>query len=124
MTKFDEMIQEELAKEARSVDELLAAEGGLPDMVAASFKGSMRRWVWLIWGITFLVSMLMFWCGYRFFTATPDTQAFWGFCTLMAMAGQVALKQWTWIEMSRASVMREIKRLELAVAALARKNMA
>lgn len=121
MTKFDDMIKDELEKEASEIDELLAAEGGLPDMVAASFKGSMRRWVWLIWIITFLVSMLMFWCGYQFFTASAQDQMFWGFCTLMSMAAQVALKQWSWMEMNRASMMREVKRLEVAVAALSRK---
>ncbi|SDE20572.1 DUF6768 family protein [Kordiimonas lacus] len=121
MSKFDDMIKDELAKEAKGIDELLTSEGGLPDMVAAAFKGSMRRWVWLIGGVTLLVTAVMLWCGYNFFTADAANQTFWGFCTLISVAAQVALKQWSWMEMNRASMMREIKRLELAVAALARK---
>ncbi|NVJ96721.1 MAG: hypothetical protein HWE25_01140 [Alphaproteobacteria bacterium] len=123
MTNFDEMIKKELAKEASDIDELLASDGGLPDLVAASFKGSMRKWVWMIWGITFAISILMFWCGYKFFIAeTFENQVFWGFCTTIIAMAQIALKQWTWIEMSRASMMREIKRLELAVSALSRRG--
>lgn len=123
MSKFDDMIQSELQKEAAEIDELLAVEGGLPDMVAAAWKGSMRRWVWATTVITLAVTAVMIWCGYMFFTrpSGPD-QSFWGICTVLAMAGQVALKQWQWLEMNRASLMREIKRLELAVAALARRQ--
>ncbi len=122
MTRFDDMIKDELEKEAKGIDELLAADGGLPDMVAASFKGSMRRWVWFTWVIMLAVTGLMFWCIYEFFMASElkDT-VFWGICMLVTMLMQSMLKLWNLMEMNRASMMREVKRLELAVAALARK---
>ncbi len=120
MANLDEMIKEELEKETSEIDDLLAREGGLPDMVAAAWKGSMRRWVWVTGIFVFLITGVLFWCGYEFFTApTADDRLFWGFCTLFALAPQVALKEWQWMEMNRASMMREVKRLEIAVAHLA-----
>ena len=116
------MIKDELAKEAKGIDDLLTSEGGLPDMVAASFKGSMRRWVWFTWGVMLVVTGFMFWCIYEFFTADDlEGMVFWGICMLVTMLMQSMLKLWNLMEMNRASMMREVKRLELAVAALARK---
>lgn len=120
MSDIDDKIRRELEGEASAIDELLAKEGGMPDMVSAAFKGGMRRWLWLTGIITLVVTGLMFWCIYEFFVApTSEDQLFWGFCSLAAMTAQIALKQWQWMEMNRASLMREVKRLELAVATLA-----
>jgi len=120
MSTLDERIKNELADETSAIDDLLAKEGGMPDMVAAALQGSMRRWIWLTGFFTLIFTGLMFWCGYEFFTAiTSDDRIFWGVCMLAAAMPQIALKQWQWMEMNRANLMREIKRLELAVAALA-----
>lgn len=123
MSEFDDMIKRELEKEATGIDELLAADGGLPDMVAASFKGSMRRWVWFAWVIMFALTGLLIWTGYEFFVAaTVDQRVLWGVCVLAVISMLGRLKMWNLMEMNRASTMREIKRLELAVAALARQK--
>lgn len=120
MSNLDERIQKELAEETSAIDALLVEEGGMPDMVAAALKGSMRRWIWFTSVFTLIFTGLAIWCGYEFFTATiGDDRIFWGVCMLGAAMPQIALKQWYWMEMNRASLMREIKRLELAVAALA-----
>jgi hypothetical protein len=123
MTKLDDQIKAELEKETSEIDELLAKEGGLPDMVSAAWHGGMRRWIWITGFFVFLLSAVLFWCGYEFFTATTlEDRVYWGFCTLLSLAPQVALKQWQWMEMNRSSMMREIKRLELAVATLSRQH--
>ena len=120
MSNLDERIQKELAGETAAIDQLLADEGGMPDMVSAALKGSMRRWIWVTGVFTLLLTVLMFWCFYEFLVATTaDDRVFWGICFIAAMMPQVALKQWQWMEMNRANLMREIKRLELAVATLA-----
>jgi hypothetical protein len=120
MTNLDERIKKELAGEASAIDELLANEGGLPDLVAGAYMGSMRRWMWLTGAFALILTALMAWCGYEFFTATnTDDRVFWGICLIFSAMPQVALKQWQWMEMNRASLMREVKRLELAIATLA-----
>jgi len=119
MVNLDERIKKELEAETAEIDKMLAKEGGLPDMVAAAFKGSLRRWIWATSIILLPISGLMVWSGYEFFTAANmDDRIFWGFCTLLSGLPQIALKQWQWMEMNRASMMREIKRIEIAVADL------
>lgn len=123
MSDIDEKIQRELQGEASAIDELLAQEGGLPDMVAAAFKGGMRRWVWITSVITLVATVLMFWTGYEFYIAeNTDDRIFWGIWFLASATVQIALKQWQWMEMNRSNLMREIKRLELAVATLAKRG--
>jgi len=122
MNSLDEKIKQELERETAEIDELLANEGGMPDMVSAAFKGSLRHWVWLTTVFILIFTGLMFWSGYGFFVAeTTDDRVFWGFCMLISGMPQMALKQWQWAEMNRATMMREIKRLEIAVAKLAAK---
>lgn len=122
MSDIDNRIKAELEKDTAAIDALLAEDGGMPDMVAAAFKGSMRRWVWVTSVVTVLATAVMVWCGFEFYNAeTPDTRIFWGVWFIASAMAQVAMKQWQWMEMNRASLMREIKRLELAVAKLIEK---
>jgi len=123
MTSLDDKIKAELEKETSEIDALLAKEGGMPDMVSAAWHGSMRRWIWITGFFLLPLTAVMFWCGYEFFVAeTSDDRIFWGFCMVISLIPQAALKQWQWMEMNRASLMREVKRLELAVAALSKKG--
>ncbi len=123
MSGIDEKILKELENETQAIDDLIQADGGLPDMVSAAFKGSMRRWVWFTTIIVFVLTMLMFWTGYQFFLAeTADDRVFWGIWFLFSAMPQIAIKQWQWMEMNRANLMREIKRLEVAIAVLAQQR--
>ena len=120
MDNLDSRIKKELERETSEIDALLAKEGGLPDMVSAAWHGGLRRWIWITSIFLLPISAVMVWCGYEFFTAaSSDDRIFWGFSTVLSAMMQIGIKQWQWMEMSRASTMREIKRLELAVAALA-----
>lgn len=123
MSELDDKIKAELERETSEIDALLAKEGGLPDLVSAAWHGGLRRWIWVATFFVFVITGFLVWTGYEFFTATnTDDRVFWGFCMLLSLAPQVALKQWQWLEMGRSSTMREIKRLELAVAELAKKS--
>ncbi|WP_262695913.1 DUF6768 family protein [Kordiimonas aquimaris] len=124
MSDIDSRIKAELEKDTAAIDALLEGDdGGMPDMVAAAFKGSMRRWVWVTSVVTVIATAVMVWCGFEFYSAeNSDMRIFWGVWFIASAMAQVALKQWQWMEMNRASLMREIKRLELAVAVLAEKK--
>lgn len=114
-------IMRELEKETSEIDELLASRQGLPDLVSAALTGSMRRWVWAVGFATLIVSGLFIWAGVNFYQAeTLDDRLFWAVWFILGVLAQVTLKQWQWMEMNRSHMMREIKRLELAVVALAR----
>lgn len=114
-------IIKELEKETSEIDELLARRDGLPDLVSAALTGSMRRWVWVVGFVTLIVTGLFIWAGVNFYQAeTLDDRVFWGVWFILGVLAQVTLKQWQWMEMNRSHMMREIKRLELAVVALTR----
>ena len=116
---FDQKIKDELESEANAIDEILNDKQGLFDLVAGSFKSGLGAWIWIVNLIILVVTGLMFWSGFEFFTANDsNAQLYWGFCTVIAVMAQIALKQWVWIEMNRASLLREIKRVEIAVVKL------
>ena len=113
---IDEKIKAELENEANELDKILVDDQGLFDMVKGSYKGGMARWMILINIVIILVSGVMLWTGYQFFTADNiEGYTFWGVCFLLSAMAQIAMKQWVWMEMSRSSLMREIKRVELSV---------
>lgn len=119
---LDDKIKQELETDKANIDEILADDQGLFDMFFATFKSNMKFWVILVNIFTLVFTVLMFWTLYEFFTGSdsPD-RWFWGICALMAMSAQIALKQWMYLEMYRNSIMRELKRVELAVARLSSK---
>lgn len=119
---IDERIKKELETDAQEIDQLIAEDPGLFKMLGNSFKGSMRFWVVLVNIVTLVATALLFWSGYRFYIAElVNDQIFWGVSFLLFLNMQVALKMWIFIEMSRSSVIREVKRLELSVAELSAK---
>ena len=116
---LDKRIKDELESEAKAIDEILNDKQGIYEMMIASFQGGMGIWMWIVNFVILIVTGLMLWCGYEFFTATASEEhIYWGFCMVIAVMGQIALKQWAWMEMNRTSLMREIKRVEIAVAKL------
>jgi hypothetical protein len=114
--KIDEKIKAELENEANEIDKLMLNDQGLIAMAKGSFKGGMGRWMVIINIVIIIVSAVMLWTGYQFFTAdNVEGYTFWGVSLLLSVYAQVAMKQWVWMEMNRSSLMREIKRVELAV---------
>ena len=119
---IDEKIKQELQQNTQDFEDITVDKDGLFDLVFGSFKGGMRRWIIVVNIVIMIVTAVMLWTGYRFFTATVLQEIiFWGVCVLMAVFAQVGLKQWLFMEMNRSSLMREIKRVEVAVARLSAK---
>ena len=66
-----------------------------------------------------VMTVALIWCGYQFFMAeSVDQRVFWGVWFVITINAQGMLKLWSWMEMNRNSVIREIKRLEIAVSKL------
>lgn len=116
---IDDRIRQELQRDRKEVDEILAEEDGLLGRLGPAYRGGLKRYVYLVTAIAVVLTGLIFWSGYRFFTA-PDVAAlvFWGVILIIALIAQVAMKLWIWMEMNRSLVVRETKRLELALARL------
>lgn len=113
---IDEKIKRELTQQSSEIDNLLAEEKGLSDFIMGSIRSSLKSWFIVVNLITLVATLAMFWAGYEFYnTVQVNQQIFWGVCFLTSLMVQIALKQWIWSEMTRASLIREIKRVELSV---------
>ncbi|MGJ8682596.1 DUF6768 family protein [Paraglaciecola sp.] len=113
---IDEKIKRELNEQSSEIDEILAEEKGIMDFVVGSYRSSLKIWFIIVnVGIAIMTGVFI-WAGYEFFNAgNVSDQIFWGVCFLTAFIVQVAGKQWIWAEMSRSSLIREIKRVELTL---------
>ena len=118
MSDFDKDIRAALNAEERELYDKLDADMTLDGMMLAPFKTRLKRWTIFAFIQAFVFAMLGFWCGYEFFTASSiDDRVFWGVWTLLAALATSMLKIWFWMEMQRLSVVREIRRVELQLAA-------
>ncbi len=122
MNKLDQQIREALRKEDAELFDELTGEQSLPQMIADSFRG--RNW-WLmciiyIWTAVIFAGSI--YCAVQFFTVDDiRQQLWWGAGVLLTMNAVGMLKMWTWMEMQKNSVTREVKRVELQIAKLAQR---
>jgi len=105
-------------KHANQESKSAAFEGnqGIFSLVASAFHGGLGRWVGLVSIMTLVVSVLLLWSGYRFFTASAlNDRVYWGFCLVISLITQIGFKHWIWLEMNRNSLLHEIRRLEATI---------
>ena len=114
MSKLDDDIRKVLANEEASYD--LDREEGVFRQMAGIFRGKLR-WmaiVAVVESIVFLVLMVL--AAVKFFQ-TDDTKWQIFYATGILLLGMLLLlvKLWSWMQMNRYSIQREIKRLELRI---------
>lgn len=116
---LDDRIKSELENEAKEIDQAMGETKGLFELATIPFKGGLRRWMFVVSFVIAVMTALMLLCGYRFFIAEiADERIFWGVLFVITLNVQAMLKLWTWMEINRNSVLREVKRLEIAIAKL------
>jgi len=118
MNNLDKKIEQELAVQAFQLDKLMREEQGLGPMIRSGFNGGLRPLMIIAYLLALVLAAAILYCGYQFLTVASAEQNYWGVLLLLAFQAQMGTKIWIWLEMNRASTMREIKRLELAVAQL------
>jgi hypothetical protein len=118
---IDDRIRRELEQQGSEIDRAGFDEKSLFGMLGRVFTGSLRRWAAFGMLLTLAFVALTVWCGYGFFTATDtDDRVFWGVLALAAVHAVSMLKLWFFMEMNRNSVIREVKRMEIALSRLER----
>ena len=116
---IDQHIKSELENESAEIDRILATDNGISSMLAGGLRGGLRRWFLVANLAAIMISVALVFCGYQFVVAsTTESSIFWGILMVLALQMQIGVKQWIWQEMSRNSMMREIKRVELSVSRL------
>eukprot|EP00752_Nemacystus_decipiens_P019205 g17261.t1 len=124
MSRLDQMIEQALTKED---EQLLAStrELGYFDLGLSQFTGKLGWVTWVIMALQITMFALAAWCGYRFFQATDALVALkWGLpCAVLAiMALQVKLSLVPQMQADR--IIREVKRVELMLAARQKRRTA
>ena len=119
---IDEKIKQELEQECPDFDAILIDDEGLLERASGLFRGGMKRWMVVISLSMIIIGSLAVWAGYRFYVANEmQEQIFWGICFILGIMVQGFAKQFVIEEANRISIMREIKRVEIAVAQLSEK---
>lgn len=119
MTQFDEAIRKALSPEdARTLDEL-GREQPIILQALQAFQGQNRFYGVVGWLGGFGLFAAFAWCGWQALQA-PDLRLaiLWSAGAILAMIGVSMVKLWFFMEMQKNSIVREVKRLELQVAAL------
>ena len=118
---IDDRIRRELERQGSEIDRAGFDENSLFGMLGRVFTGNLRRWAAFGMLLTLAFVALTAWCGYGFFTATgTGDRVFWGLPALAALHAVSTLKLWFFMEMNRNSVIREVKRVEIALNRLER----
>ncbi|WP_296385759.1 DUF6768 family protein [Winogradskyella sp.] len=118
---IDKLIKETLTQEeAKFYDDL--EEQNLLQMVFGLFSGK-NSWIVIVMSIVQVIFFGLFiYCAIQFFNveATNDLIKWGIFGTICLMASSM-LKLFSWMQMDKKAIIREIKRLELQVSSLSGK---
>ncbi len=112
-----------MSLQGKEFDRIFEAEVGpieeenLLQMTAQLFRGRALHITIIVMAVTFAFLGLMIYSGYRFFGAAEVKDLIlWAVVFLYASLCVAMLKLWTWMDMQKNTVTREIKRLELQIA--------
>ncbi len=121
MEDIDQLIKETLTQEeAKFYDEL--EEQNVFEMMLGLFKGKNK---WIMYGMNFMILVffvLFIYCTIQFFDTEITKELIkWGIGSLVFLLGVSMLKVFSWMQMDKNAILREIKRLELQVSSLSGK---
>ncbi|WP_109301297.1 DUF6768 family protein [Aquimarina sp. AU474] len=121
MTEIDELIKETLTQEeAKFYDEL--DEQNLFEMIGGIFN-TKHRWIIILMNIVMLIAFVfLVYSVVQFFNAETTNELIkWSTAGFVCMMFVSMIKIFSWMQMDKNALLREIKRLELQVSSLAGK---
>ncbi|RNC87116.1 MAG: hypothetical protein ED556_06740 [Winogradskyella sp.] len=121
MSEIDELIKETLSEEeAKFYDEL--EEQNLINMIFGIFKGK-NSWINIVTSIVQVLWFALFiYCAIQFFNAEETNELIrWGLYGVLSIMASSLLKLFSWMQMDKKALIREIKRLEIQVSSLSNK---
>jgi hypothetical protein len=116
---IDELIKQALTEEESEHLKLLHKEQNVFEELLASFEGT-RKWLSVyVTVVIFVVFGLSIYSLVQFLSVEGTREMIlWGAATGGSLLIVTMLKVWYWMQMDRNAIIREIKRLELQIAAL------
>jgi len=119
---IDRHIRDAFRAEDEQLNAFLESEPNLFDQVASTFRGSSRFLVVISVVVSLVFMGVSIYCIVRFFQADSTKMMIaWAIGFMWASMAVAAMKIWYWMEMQRHQITREIKRVEIEIAALARR---
>jgi len=122
MEDIDQLIKDTLTQEeAKFYNEL--DEQNVLQMLGGLLQGK-NKWIIILMNIVQVAFFVLFiYCAIKFFVVEETNDLIrWGIFGSVALFAQSMLKLFTWMQMDKNAIIREIKRLELQVSSLAAKN--
>ena len=121
MEEIDKLIKETLTQEeAKFYDEL--EEQNIFQMMFGVFKGK-NSWIHIVISIVQVAWFVLFiYCAIQFFNTDETNELIrWGIFGSFSIMASSMLKLYTWMQMDKKAILREVKRLELLVSSLSHK---
>ncbi|MEW7292772.1 DUF6768 family protein [Aquimarina sp. 2304DJ70-9] len=118
---IDRLIKETLTQEeAKFYDEL--DEQNLLEMIGGLFK-TRNSWIIIIMNIVHVIAFgLLVYCIVQFLNTDATNELIkWSVAGFTCMSFVIMLKLFSWMQMDKNALLREIKRLELQISSLASK---
>ena len=118
---IDKLIKETLTEEeAKFYDQL--EEQNIWQMMFGIFKGK-NSWINIVISIVQLLWFVLFiYCTIQFFNTDETNELIkWGIFGMLSIMASSMLKFYTWMQMDKKALIREIKRLELQVSSISSK---
>ena len=117
MTEVDNRLRAALDADDEAFLSELDSERGLFAQVGDTLSGPLGGWAKLVFGVAFLLAMVMFYTVYRVAMADTDREFFvWALGALAAFFATGFVKQWFFERMNLMTILRELKRIELRIA--------
>lgn len=115
--EIDSMIREALSKEDAARFESVGGEQSPFAEAMSLFQGRSRLFSFMAVVVMIAMLALAVFAAIKFMeTGRVRDMILWGAVCFIALSGVTTMKIWSWMEMSKNAIRREIKRLELQVA--------
>jgi len=109
--KIENKIKQDLEAQSKELDALMAESNTLSGYLKLGFSSQMSWLMKIGYALAILISAVLIYCGYRFFTALPDEQIFWGVCFIISVQVQVTTKLWIYMQTNRIYLSKELRLL-------------
>jgi hypothetical protein len=118
MSDIDERIRGALDADDKAFLAQLEDDRGLFRQLGDSMGGTLGGWAKLIFALTFMLAALMFYCGWQAIVATELRETvLWATGVVVLVMSVGFMKDWLFSRINMLTVLREVKRLEVLVAA-------
>jgi hypothetical protein len=122
MSAIDDKILENLNSADRKILESCGREPGIFGLIAESFRGKLKGLVIAVIALVLIFAVMLVYAAIQFFSSEDlGIKLDWLAVGLTSLIVIGLLRLWYFMELNRLSVIREVKRLQLQIALLAKK---